>query len=524
MSKWNAAVYLRLSSDDRDKMESNSITNQRELISKFVELYKDIKIFNYYMDDGYTGTDFNRPGYQKMLKDIRDRNVNTIIIKDLSRIGRNYIEVGNFIDDIIPLYNLRFISINDNVDSYLKPESMKSLEIPFKNLINESYAKDISNKVRSSFNVMKQNGEYIGVVAPYGYFKSEENCHKLLIDPEAAKIVKRIYDMALKGLSRQEIAKELNRLHIPTPSAYIKNKYHYKGLRESKEWSTRAVDKILKNEDYIGNLVQGKNTRISHKNHNVIRKSEDSWIRVEDTHDAIIDKDTFELINDNLYKRNNQVNKKGKLNVYSGHIKCADCGASLSRSSRGRDGYAFYVCSSYKYKKECSKHYIPENKLNNLVLTVFNQYINVVCNIDEKIHEVLDGSEKKYNTELIKIKSVEIKKEISKYENLLSDLVNDYKDDLITKDEMESYNREYLYKLNELRIEENDLEKGNDINLDWINKFKNQKQIDVIDRNIIMNFIDNIYVDDNCNIKIVFRNNDEYIEAIKFLKTHNCVI
>lgn len=526
MSKWNVGVYLRLSSDDGDKLESNSITNQKDMITRHLSTLSNVKIYNYYIDDGYTGTDINRPGYQKMLEDMRDRYINTIIVKDLSRIGRNYIEVGNFIDEIIPLYKLRFISINDKIDSYLNPESMNTLEIPFKNLMNENYAKDISNKIRSTHVVRKQKGDFIGVVAPFGYKKDPNDYHKLIIDPEAADIVKRIFDMALKGYTRQDIVKELNELHIITPSLYLKNKMNYKGGNVSEEWSLKIIDKILKNEVYTGTMVQARYKRISHKIHNIVKRPEDEWIKVENTHEAIIKKKIFESVNDILFNRNNMSNKKGKYHVYSGHLKCAECENSLARGTCGKNGASFYMCSSYKYKKECSKHYISEKNLNNLVLTTFNEYINLVCNIENQVNNVLESSKLKYDNELIRIKKIELQKDINKYQTLLDDLMNDYKDDLITKEELNSYNREYLYKLNSLRIKLQDIEKSkdNNINLDWINKFKKTKKVDVIDRNIVTEFIDNIYVYDDGSIKIVFKNNNEYLEALKFLKTHNCVI
>lgn len=330
--------------------------------------------------------------------------INIIIVKDLSRIGRNYIEVSNFIDEIIPLYKLRFISINDKIDSYFNPESMNTLEILFKNLMNENYAKDISNKIRSTHVVRKQKGDFIGVVAPFGYKKDTNDYHKLIIDPEAADIVKRIFDMALQGHTRQEIVKELNELHIITPSVYLKDMIGFKGGRISEEWNVKNIDKILRNEMYIGNMVQGKRKRISHKIHNVITKAEDEWIKVENTHEPIIEKKIFQIVNDNLFKRNNLANNKGKYHVYSGHLKCADCGASLVRCSKGKSGYVFYYCSSFKNKKICSKHYISEKNLNNLVLTTFNEYINLVCDIENQITNVLSSSKIKYDNEIIKIK------------------------------------------------------------------------------------------------------------------------
>lgn len=406
------------------------------------------------------------------------------------------------------------------------PESMNTLEIPFKNLMNENYAKDISDKIRSSHVIRKQNGDYIGVIAPYGYIKDPKDCHKLLIDEEVAPYIKKIFDLALKGNSRQDIIKELNRLNISTPSMYFKLKYNLKNKRVAYEWNLNAIDRIIKNETYIGNLVQGKTKRVSHKIHNIVRRPEEEWIRAKKTHKPIIDEKTFKIVNDIFYLRGNLVNNKGKLHTYSGHLKCADCGANLTISRKDKDGAIRYYCSSYKNKKICSRHYISEKHLNNLVLTTFNKYINLLCNIEEKVNEVLIGTKLKYNEEINRIKKIDINKEINKYQVLVDELLKDYEADLINKEELENYNRLYLGKINKLRIELQEIEssKSSFINEDWIKKFKDKKEVDVIDRNIVIEFIDNIYVYEDGNIKIVFKNNDEYLETIKFLKSHNCVV
>ena len=193
MSKWRVGIYVRLSSEDKikDGDESNSITNQKELIEYYLKNEKNIKIYDVYADDGYTGTDFNRPGFQRLKEDVYNGKVNTIIVKDLSRLGRDYLGVGELIETLIPKYNIRFISINERIDSYLRPDSIKSIEIPIKNLMNEGYSKDISYKIRSSLRISKESGNYIGNLPPYGYIKDINDCHKLLIDPEASKIVKK---------------------------------------------------------------------------------------------------------------------------------------------------------------------------------------------------------------------------------------------------------------------------------------------------------------------------------------------
>ena len=193
---------------------------------------------------------------------------------------------------------------------------MNTLEIPFKNLMNENYAKDISDKIRSSHVIRKQTGDYIGVIAPYGYIKDPKDCHKLLIDEEVAPYIKKIFDLALKGNSRQDIVKELNRLNIPTPSMYFKLKYNLKNKRVAYEWNLDVIDRIIKNETYIGNLVQCKTKRVSHKIHNIVTRPEEEWIRVKNTHEPIIDKETFNIVNDIFYMRGNLVNKNGKLNTY----------------------------------------------------------------------------------------------------------------------------------------------------------------------------------------------------------------
>lgn len=275
MKKWTLGIYRRRSFDEKGEEESNSVVNQKKLIDDYLVDKNDIIIYKDYVDDGYTGTDFNRPAYKRMLNDIKKKKINGIIVKDLSRLGRNYIEVGNFIDEIVPEYGLRFISVNDNVDSFKNPNVMDSLEIPFKNLMNESYSKDSSKKMRSSLKASKKSGNFIGKTAPFGYLKDPDNVHKLIIDKDAAIIVKRIFDLALKGKSKQEIVEELTNNNILTPSVYLKEKYDIKVSRISYKWNTKMLDTILQNKTYIGSLVQCKRTRISHKTHNMVRVAED---------------------------------------------------------------------------------------------------------------------------------------------------------------------------------------------------------------------------------------------------------
>ena len=232
---WTAGLYIRLSQEDLDigknKKESNSITSQKELLQEFVDEQDDIEIFETYVDDGFTGTDFNRPGFQKLLTDMKKGKINSVIVKDLSRLGRNYIEVGNYIEQIFPLYNIRFIAINDMIDSFKNPDSTNTIIVPFKNLINDEYCRDTSIKIRTALNTKKKKGEFVGAFAPYGYVKDKKDKHKLIIDKESAEIVKNIFNWYVyKGMGKISICHKLNDLGILNPTGYkkIKLKQNYK--------------------------------------------------------------------------------------------------------------------------------------------------------------------------------------------------------------------------------------------------------------------------------------------------------
>ena len=522
---WYYGLYLRLSKEDGDDIESESITNQRSIMEIFLRNEKNAKKFKFYIDDGYTGTDFERPEFMKLINDIESGKINCIIVKDLSRLGRNYIGVGKIIENIIKKYNVRFISINDNIDSYKNPKSMDGLELAFKNLMNEGYAKDISNKMRTSLKSSKRRGNFIGKYAPYGYIKDKEDCHKFIVDPEAASVVKKIFSMILEGHTRQQVVEYLNLNHILTPSIYFKEILHYDINNVSKEWNLAMVDNILRNRTYTGDLVQSKRERISHKNHSLVRTPEEDWIISDDHHKKIAKKKVFDQVNDILYSRNNKVNKDGCYYPFTGYIKCADCGTSLYRKfkTKKKKKIAFYYCGKYLTKKECTKHYINEKMLKEIVLSSINKYIELMCDLNKKINEVVKESSIEYNEEIKKIKIVEITKEIKKFELLLEEVRKDYMDDIISKKEFDNYNNEYLYRLNKLKIDKENLKKKDlqSINLEWIKKISEKNKFEEINKNIVDEFIDVIYVTEDSNVKIIFKFKDQYKEAIEFLKNKN---
>lgn len=376
---YKAAAYLRLSKEEyNNEKESNSIINQRQIIDNYLKEHKEYKLVDYYVDDGYSGTNFDRPEFQRMLKDIKNKKIDVIIIKDLSRLGRNYIETGNFVEVVFPAMGLSVISVDENYE-------MDSLDyygsdyVPLKNLFNDMYAKDISKKVRSSLIVKKHNGEFVGKLAPYGYIKDPKDKHKFLIDKNVSHIIKKIFDMILLGKSRKEIAEHLNNKNVLTPSLYKlsnENKNN-EDLIRSKKWNAEIVNRILRNETYTGTLIQNIKTKPNYRTDKLIDVNKDEWIITENHHEPIISKDKFEEVQNILDKKKGSRNSEDILLSY---LKCADCG-SLVYLKNGKNK-KYYYCKNYIKHSKCTSHSVEREKLYNEVLQIINE--NKGLNITDK--------------------------------------------------------------------------------------------------------------------------------------------
>ena len=341
-------------------------------------------------------------------------------------------------------------------------------------------------------------------------------------------VIKEIFNLALNGKSRQQIVEYLNFNHVLTPSMYFKDILNYNVCRIGKKWNLKILDSIIKNEVYTGSLVQGRYQRINHKTHNIVRCAEEDWIKAENTHDEIISKNMFEQVNSILYGRNCKVNSNGELDSFSGYLKCYDCNSNLNKFNRIKNGKkkVFYYCSNYIRNKECSKHYISYEEVEKSVIEILNYRIDIICNLDEIIKEQITFSNIEYTEELNKTKLIEIDKDIKKYTILKNEVMNDYKNDIISKDDFEYYNTSYLYELNNLKLEKEKIEnnKNKKIDLDWINKIKNIGKINDLNKFIVNEFIDNIYVTEDRNIKIDFKFDDQYEDLIKYLKSQKIMI
>lgn len=390
-----AALYLRLSRDDAvdengGKRESDSIRNQREFLTDFVEQQKDIRIFDFYTDDGYSGINFERPGFIRMTRDIRSGKVNCVIVKDLSRFGRDYIETGRWIQRIYPSLQVRFIAVTDHYDSNTADVMEKALLIPVKNFLNDSYCRDISVKIRSHQQIKREKGEYLGAYAPYGYQKAAGDRNRLVPDEYASAVVRNIFFWKLEGFSLPAIADRLNTGKIPPPGEYkrfLDENYH-SGFRQSSDpkWSAAQVKRILTNEIYTGTMVQGKQERISYKIEKRRDKPEREWIKVKDTHEAIVSPALFFTVRRLMRYDGRASRDTGKAHFFCGILFCGDCRTPMVRRiNHCKEGdRVFYICQKKNTQAGCTRHSIPEEVLKKIVFHEIRFFINFLRNSGKK--------------------------------------------------------------------------------------------------------------------------------------------
>ncbi len=510
-----AGVYSRISRDDGDKAESDSLANQREIVKTFVKRNPDIEIVEYYNDDNYSGTNFDRPDFIRMYDDIKTGKINCVIVKDLSRLGRDYIEVGNYIQRVFPRYGVRFIAINDGVDSLSKQYDMIT---PIKNIFNEQYARDISNKIISTIRNKQESGKFIGAFASYGYLKDPENKHHLIVDSYAAEVVRMIFQLFCSGYGKISIAKILNEKGILCPSEYKKSigqKYsNSHKLDQTNYWTYSTVNNILKNEIYIGNMVQHKNnaSKFDYSSATVDKKD---WIIVENTHEPIIDRTTWDTAQALLKRRTRQLSLKQNVSCFAGFLVCGDCKRAMAKiACRGQ---VRYVCGSYKRYSSgiCSAHKIYHEQLTKIVLNDINSIISKVDNLKRIVQEELVAAKDDKCAKGSSIENVKhIEAQIDKTKHLKKSLYEDHKAGLLTKDEFVEYKADYDKQITSLEqmIAQMKQEKrsGKEILLEseFIKNLKNKEQITQLDRTVLESFYEKIEIYEDKRIKFFYKFTD----------------
>lgn len=381
-----AALYCRLSRDDGTESESNSIGNQKKLLSQKAK-EMGLTDTKYYVDDGYTGTNFNRPGFQQLIDDIEIGLVSVVMVKDLSRLGRDYVSVGNYTDSYFPEHNVRFIAVNDAIDS----DEGESEIAPFKNILNEMYARDISKKIRSSHRLRGSMGEPLSQ-PPYGYMKSPENKKKWIIDPEAATVVKSIFKMCLDGKGNETIARELQENEVLIPMAYWRSKGLNRGGKKTQtnpyKWCKTTVQKILSQQEYCGDIINFKTYSKSFKNKTRYENSKENWAVFKDVNEPIIDRETFETVQKFISKTKRRASKKenGERSIFNGLIYCGDCHSKMRyHTSTSNKEIHYFTCSDNKvdYRGKCpGRHYVRADALEEVVKLELRRLVEML-EIDE---------------------------------------------------------------------------------------------------------------------------------------------
>ena len=413
---YNVAIYVRLSNEEKeDKADCGSLEYQKEIAMSYLKDKPDMVVYDIYSDDGETGTNFDRDEFQRMMFDIYNGKVNCIIVKDLSRFAREYIEAGDYVEKIFPLLGVRFIAVNDKVDNLVTP---MDISVPIKNVINALYAKDISKKIASSFRLKQINGEFIGKNAPYGYIKSPEDKHKLIIDPEAAEVVRQIFDMKLSGMGVIAICRRLVDLGISPPSKYL----YEKGLAKTDKyannifWSPQTVKNILTSETYLGHMVQGKTRKSLYNGMPLTLMKKDKWIVVKDMHEPIISEEVFNAVQEmfNVQTKDYTQTTRRKhtsksTNIFVGKIVCGDCGSRLMRVGshlKKRDEYSFICKRHSEYPNMCDFTSLKESLLKEFIYESIRIQMSSVIALETALKNAV-------NSPKVRQKTFELTRQIS---------------------------------------------------------------------------------------------------------------
>lgn len=534
--------YLRKSTEEID---SRSIGNQEEVLDAVIEdiishdAYNDYVDAGTFKDENYSGTDSERPDFKKVLQLIGQGKINMILVTDLSRLSRNIAESINYIQSVFVMFDVRFVSQQlPALDSYLNPDKIYSLEVPIQSMMNENHCAETSLKVHRTFNRLREDGKFIGAFAGFGWIKSPDDKHVLLLDEEASEIMHLMKDLLFEHKSCGEIARELNEKGIPSPAGYkklkgLKHNSINKNITNVYLWASTTVKKLLSRPENVGTLIQGRQKVKSYKIHTKIKTSEDEWFVCPNGCPAIFTKEEQDKIDKLLALRFHGIeqektdtnSKKSKREPYlfAGFLRCPDCNRAMNKKIRGK--YAYYICGTYKNYKQCSSHSIREEKLEMIVLAAIKQQVDVAVNMSELIKSINEAPTIKKKNFDYESQMNNLKKELYKITHYKRDLYQDYKDKLITKDEYIEMKKEYAsqeIKISDsIKCVEEELASMQDVvekKDSYFEHFIKYKGIEKLNRSILTDLIEVIYVYENQDIKIKFTFEDEYKNLISYLE------
>jgi DNA invertase Pin-like site-specific DNA recombinase len=526
--RWKIALYVRLSKEESTD-ESLSIAHQKKILHDYLEGFDEsFTVTDMYIDDGLTGTtDFTRPAFQRMIKDIESRKVNCVIVKDLSRAFRNYADQGRFLENYFPRRNVRFISLSlPALDSYKNPEAMNSILVPIQGVINDNHCRETSLKIRAVFDLKKKKGEFLGGFAPYGYIRNPDDHNKFIIDEDAAQIVKTIFDWFVKeGIHKSRIAKLLNKMGVPNPTRYkesvgMKYKNPHSGINDGL-WVAATITRILENAAYLGHMVQGRSKLISYKVHTQVAVPKEDWVIVKNMHPPIVSEELFGQAQ-KLLERNVRTSPGNKrLYPFSGLLYCADCKRLLGR--RKSKNYVYYGCRTYTDKAGCTSHTIRLDVLEQAVLAAIRRQIELIRSISEVIAGINEAGTRNLSAVLSE-KNISAKdRDLGSLLRMKDSLYLDWKNGDITREDYLRMKQSFDEQTGKLKALISDMkdeyrksENGITPEHPYLASFIKHKNIESLNRGILVELINAIYLHEGGELTIEFNFAGHHEQIVDF--------
>ncbi|MDR3344289.1 MAG: recombinase family protein [Oscillospiraceae bacterium] len=525
---WRTGIYIRLSKDDGND-ESYSVQNQRQRLSAHFDSTapeESMRLVDFYIDDGYTGTDSDRDSFQRLLTDIDSGKINCVIVKDLSRLSRNDWECKRYLQHLFVVKDVRFISLElPRLDSYKRPDEIYDLGVTMQSAYNENHCRETSIKVRGTFNTKRRAGEFIGAFAPYGYLKDPADKHHFVVDEETAPVIRDIFHwFVCGGMSKNGIVKRLIELGVLCPSAYKRAQgmnYHNPQTKGEPLWSARTVSEILGNRMYLGHMVQGRQKVKSYKIHTRVTMPEQDWFVVEDTHEAIIDAETFAKAQSLMLRDTRTPPDSGQLYTFSGFLRCADCGKSMCR--RTAKNLVYYACRTKLTTGLCTRHSIRHDKLESIVLQAIQAQIALVDGLSELIDAINDAPVTRTVSKRLNTSLKQRRQDLERLSALRTGLYVDWKNSDITRDEYRRMKQEFEDKEGRLARDISALEEESQVFAQsvttanpYFDAFRRHRNITSLNRGIVAELINVIHIHEGGDVTIDFNFADQHRRALEF--------
>ena len=540
---YNTGIYVRLSVEDNNRKDSDSIEMQKYMLQKYVNEQPNMRVYSLYSDNGRTGTNFKRPEFERLMDDVRAGKVNCVVVKDLSRLGRNYIETGNYMEKIFPFLGVRFIAVNDGYDS-LSSQNVNDIIVSLKNLINDIYAKDISKKSGSALAVKQRNGDFIGANPTYGYLKDKDDNHRLKLDPNTAHIARQIFLWKAEGIGNNTIARRLNEMGVPSPAKYryLSGFFKKEPTGSGAIWQGQSIKRITSNLMYAGHMAQGKSRKSLYDGQPTTMISQSDWVVVRNTHEPIIDEDTFNKVQKIKEEQNNlHVSLNGKYedisnkeNVFKGLLRCADCKTKMVRDKEVSNAGSVccrFICRVYAENLSmiCTNKSVREDKLFECVYTAIQSQIDLTVDMERILERLNRQEDFQTARKEAEGKISTVRQRLKRFVFLKGSLFESYTEHLLPEDEYLYSKKNYDKDIESLQTELDALEreiikyeKTLTPQNEWIQAFQKYKDTTSVTREMALELIQCIWVSGYNSIEIVWNYGDEYEKILPYKEGGEC--